>query len=91
MLNLLLGLGGQELMLRLVRRLLRGVALLLCAGFGNGVLWPALVLRLSVLARYYVDEEVPMISMSTPSRSRTLKRSSMTSLGRAIDSLTPSV
>jgi hypothetical protein len=33
----------------------------------------------------------PMISMSTPSRSRTLKRSSMTCFGRAIDSLTPSV
>ena len=62
--NLLLGLGGQELMLRLVWRLLRGMALLLCAGFGHGVLWPALVLRLSVLARYYVDEEVEHVGLA---------------------------
>ena len=33
----------------------------------------------------------PMISMSTPSRSRTPKRSSITSFGRAKVSLTPSV
>ena len=61
---LLLGLGRQELMLRLVRRrLLRCVALLLCAGFGDGVLRPALVLGLSVLARYYVDEEIEHVGL----------------------------
>jgi hypothetical protein len=62
--DLLLGLGRQELMLRLVRRLLRGVTLLLSARFGHGVLGPALVLRLSVLTRYYVDEEVKHVGLA---------------------------
>jgi len=66
LLLLLIGLGRQELVLRLVRRrLLRSVSwLLLCAGFGHGVLRPALVLRLGVLARYDVDEEVEHVGLA---------------------------